>query len=91
MALGAVRIQDLHRWRPLRAEALESFWLFFDVNLDWDEISIDKALDSRIRVHLGIQPSASSSHGSCIEIHQQGTLAGSCICQRDIDILIPFN
>jgi hypothetical protein len=61
------------------------------VDLDRNELIFDKALDPSVGVHLGIQPSASSSHGSCIEIHQQGTLAGSCICQRDIDILIPLN
>jgi len=61
------------------------------VDLDRNEIIFDKALDPSVGVHLGIQPSASSSHGRCVEIHQQGALAGSCICQCDIDILIPFD
>jgi hypothetical protein len=75
----------------LRAEAFEGFGLLFDVDLDRNEISADEALNTRVGVPLGIQPSASSSHGRCVEIHQQGALAGSCICQCDIDILIPFD
>jgi hypothetical protein len=60
----------LDRRRPLRAEALEGFWLFFDVDLGRDIVVIDEALDARVGVYLGIQPSASSSHRSCVEIYQ---------------------
>ena len=91
MALGAIRIQDLHRWRPLRAEAFEGFWLLFDVDLDRNEISADEALNTRVGVHLGIQPSASPSHRSCIEIYQYRVLAALRFAKRNIDIVLPSN
>jgi hypothetical protein len=46
MPLGSVGIQHLDRWRPLRAEALEGFWLFFDVDLDRDVVVVDETLDA---------------------------------------------
>jgi hypothetical protein len=68
MSLGPVGIQHLDRWRPLRTKTLEGFWLFFDVDLDRDVVS-DEALDARVGVDLGIQPSAGSSHRSCVEVY----------------------
>jgi hypothetical protein len=91
MALGTIGIEHLDRWRPLRAEALEYFWLLLEVDLYREVEGIDKILDSRVRVNLGIQPSASSSHRSCIEIHQQRPLAGSCFFEGSIDINFPCN
>jgi hypothetical protein len=69
MSLGPVGIQHLDRWRPLRTETLEGFWLFFDVDLDRDVVVIDEALDAGVGVDLGIQPSAGSSHRSCVEVY----------------------
>jgi hypothetical protein len=69
MALGAVGIEHLDRWRPLRAEALEYFWLLFDMDLDRDVVVIDEALDARVGKDLGIQPSTGSSHRSCVEVY----------------------
>ena len=69
MSLGPVGIQHLDRWRSLRTETLEGFWLFFDVDLDRDVVVIDEALDARVGVDLGIQPSAGFSHRSCVEVY----------------------
>ena len=89
MALGAIGVEHLDRWCPLRAEALEYFWLLLDVDLYGKVMGIDKIVDSQVRVNLGIQPSAGSSHRSCIEIHQQRALARSRLFQSSIDILFP--
>ena len=69
MALGPVGIQHLDRWRPLRAEALKYFWLLFDMDSYGDVIVIDESFNTRVGINLGIQPSASSSHRSCVEIY----------------------
>jgi hypothetical protein len=76
MALGAIGVEHLNRWRPLRAEAFEYFWLLLDVDLYGEVMGIDEILHSRVRVNLGIQPSASSSHRSRVKIHQKRALAG---------------
>jgi hypothetical protein len=59
----------LDRWRPLRAKAIGGFWLFFDVDLERDVVVIDEVLDARVGVNLGIQPSTSFSHRSCVEVY----------------------
>jgi hypothetical protein len=79
----------LYRGCPLRAEALEYFRLLFDVDLYREIVGIDKILNSRVRVNLGIQPGAGSSHWCCIEIDQQRALAGSSFLERSIDIIFP--
>ena len=68
IAFGAVGVEHLNRRRPLGTEALKSLRLLFDVDLYRQEIVLDKALDAWVGIDLGIQPSASSSHGSGIEI-----------------------
>jgi hypothetical protein len=68
MALDTVGIQHLDRRRPLRAEALECFWLLFDVDSYGDVVAVDETFDTRVGINLGIQPGASSSHRRCAEI-----------------------
>jgi hypothetical protein len=43
-------------------------WLLFGVDLDGEIVVVDEALYARVGVNLGIQPSASSSHRSRVEI-----------------------
>jgi len=52
----------------LGSEPPEGFLVLLDVNLDGDEILIDELSYPLIRVYLGIQPSASPSHGRGAEI-----------------------
>ncbi len=88
---GAVGIEHLDRRRPLSTEALKCLRLFFDVDLYGQEIVLDEGLDARVGIHLGIQPSASPSHWSGIEIQQQGALASRCFGKCGIDISTPCN
>jgi hypothetical protein len=89
MSLGPVGIQHLDRWRPQSAEALEGFWLFFDVDLDWDVVVIDESLDACVGVHLGIQPSTSSSHRSCVEVYQHRAFARPRFGKCNINVILP--
>jgi hypothetical protein len=58
----------------LRAEALESFWLFFDVNLDWDEISIIK-LSIRASGYTSASSRAQAPHmGAALKSTNKGRL-----------------
>ena len=68
--LRPVRIRDDDRGCPLRAEPLEAFWVFLDVNLDWQEMLLDERRHAFVGVRLGIQPSACSSHRRGAEIEQ---------------------
>jgi hypothetical protein len=77
--------------RPLRAEALERFRLFFDVDFDRQVVFVDEALDARVGVNLGIQPSTSPSHRSCVEVYQQRALGGPRLRKRSINVLVPCN
>lgn len=91
MAFDARRIQHLNRWRPLRTESLERLWLVFGVDSYGYVIVIDETFDVRVRINLGIQPSASSSHRSRAEIDQHRALNGPRLCKCGIDIFLPFN
>jgi hypothetical protein len=91
MALGAVGIEHLYGWCPLRAEAFEYFRLLFNVDLYREVMGVDKVLDAGVRINLGIQPSASSSHRSRVKIHQKRSLVRSCLFQGSIDIIFPCN
>jgi hypothetical protein len=89
MSLAAVGIEHLDGRSPLRAEALENFWLLLYVDLNRDVVIMDKVLDTRIGVNLGVQPSTGSSHRSGVEIQQQRTLGRACLRKRRVDILSP--
>jgi hypothetical protein len=91
MALGAVVVEDLDRRRPLRAEAFEGLRLLFDVDFHGKVVGIDKALNARVGVDLGIQPSAGPSHWGRVKINQQRALARSCLLKRVINIRFPGN
>ena len=71
MSFRRVGIQYLDRWRPKSAEALERFWLLFDVYSYRKIMFRDETLNSRIGVYLDIQPGATASHRSGAEIQQQ--------------------
>src|SRR5205823_1293458 len=91
MALGSVRIEDNDRGRPLRAEALEGLRLFFDVDLHRQEVVADEALNAGIGINLSIQPSASSSHGSSIEIEQQWGVLLARLAERGVNVFQPLD
>ena len=55
MPLGLVRMEDLDRWRSLRAEALEYFGLFFDVDFDRQKVVVNGILAIARRVALDLR------------------------------------
>jgi hypothetical protein len=52
----------------LGAEALETLWVFFDVDLDRDESIFDERSYALVGVYLGVQPSTCPSHWGGTEI-----------------------
>jgi hypothetical protein len=91
VALDAFRIDEQQRRSPLRAEAIECLRLILDVDLDGDVTGVDGLPDLRIGVDLGIQPSASPSHGGRVEVHQEGLLRGLCLRECRVDVLEPLD
>jgi hypothetical protein len=91
MSLGSVRIEHLDRRCPLRAEALERFRLFFDVDFDRQVVFVDEALDARVGVNLGIQPSTSPSHGSRTEVEQHVLVLSARLAKRLVYVFDPLH
>ena len=52
---------------------------------------MDEAFDAGIGIDLGIQPSASPSHGSSIEIEQQGFVFLPRLSERRINVSDPLD
>jgi hypothetical protein len=52
------------------ADGLPQVRVFADVNADGDEVVVDESGHFRIRIHLGIQPSAAGSHRGGAEVEQ---------------------
>ena len=52
---------------------------------------MDEAFDAGIGIDLGIQPSASPSHGSSIEIEQQGFVFLPRLSERRINVFDPLD
>jgi hypothetical protein len=59
------------------------------VHANRNEGLLDELYDSRIRVHLGIQPSAAASHRRGAEIEQHLAAGRGCIAQRGIEVVSP--
>ena len=91
VTFGSIRVRENEGRRPLRTEALEDLGLFSDVNLDRQEVLADEPIDVGIRISLGIQPSARSSHRCGVEIQEQCLLGLPRLNERRIDVLAPFN
>jgi hypothetical protein len=51
----------------------------------------DEAGDALIRVDLGIQPSASTSHRRGAEVEQDRLALGLCVSQHLIDVVPPLD
>jgi hypothetical protein len=91
VAFRAVRICQDEGRRPLCAEPLERLRLVFDVNLDREEVLVDVSIDVRVRISLGIQPSARPSHGRSVEIDQQALAGLLRLAERFVDIPFPVD
>src|SRR2546421_6241806 len=93
--LRSVRIQLEDRRGPLRAvtltESLEVGRLLPHVQTRGDEVLRDEAGDAFIRVDLGIQPSAATSHRRSAEVEQHGLALGLCVAQHLIDVMPPID
>jgi hypothetical protein len=89
VALSAIRVEHDQRGSPLRPEALERGGLFFNVNLDGDEMPADERADVRIRIDLGIQPSTCPSSGRRVEVQQERQSFLPRMCHRRIYFLLP--
>jgi hypothetical protein len=91
MALGAVRVEDEERRRPLRVEPLERLGLLLDVSARGNEALGDEGGDLRIGVDLGIQPSACPSHRGGAEVEEQRALTLLRLAKRRIDVSTPLD
>jgi hypothetical protein len=78
------------RVEPL-SQALEIGGLIAHVHADRNDVFRDEARNSFIRIHLGIQPSASASHRSGAEVEEQGTMLLASVVERRIRISAPLN
>src|SRR5207249_11817864 len=70
VTFGAVCIRHDQGGRPLGFEALEILRAFLDVDLNGYKVLTNEPAHLLLRVNLGIQPSASRSHGRGAEIKQ---------------------
>jgi hypothetical protein len=73
----------------LHAEALETFRILFDVDLQRNKILIDEAGNPFVGINLGIQPSACASCRRRREIEEQSLVLKLRFGQRSINILLP--
>jgi len=75
----------------LRAESLESLRVLLDMVFYRDKVLVDEVADLRVRVDLGIQPSASPSHRSGTEIKKKGLVLFRRLMKGGIDVFVPGN
>jgi hypothetical protein len=61
------------------------------VDLHGDEVLHHELLHARIRVDLGIQPSAAASKRRGVEVHEERTPGRAGLCQRGVHVAAPLN
>jgi hypothetical protein len=88
LALGA---QDEQGRRPVHLEPVKGGGLLFDVDFDGNEVLVYEVGDPRVRIDLGIQPSAGPSSRGGAEVQQQGLVFLLGPRQGGIYILGPFD
>ena len=89
VTFGTARIRDNYGRSPLRAEALETLRVLFDMDLQRNEVLIDEAGNPFIGINLGIQPSACASRRRRAEIEEQGLVLKLRFRERSVNILLP--
>ena len=91
VTLVAAAVDDQRRRRPLRVEArtqpLELVGILAHMRAHGRELLLDEVHDSRIRIHLGIQPSTAASHRGGAEVEQHRFAAAPF--QRCFEIAFP--
>jgi len=91
MPFFALRIKNQNRWCPVHVKTVKPRGVFFDMSLDGYKIFLYERRDALIGVRLGFQPSTSASLRGCTKIKQDGPACLACVCQREIDVFVPFN
>ena len=90
-ALSAVAVEEEHRRRPDRLEAMEPRRMFLDVGFDRDELLVDELRSPAVAVRLGFQPSARPSRRRGAEIEQQRTVLRFRGGKRRVDVSTPVD
>lgn len=88
-------IEHQDRRCPLRgvsgAESLEFIGLFPHMNPHGNEVLLDEAGYPLVRVHLGIQPSTTTSHRRGAEVEEQVPLSGSRLLASGLEVALPID
>jgi hypothetical protein len=88
--LRSIRVRNDNRGSPLGTEALKTRRILLDVNFDWDKALVHHGAYTRVRVYLGIQPSACPSHWRGTKIEQYRASALLRAAKSLVDISFPL-
>jgi len=77
--------------RPNRIKAAKVFRIFFNVDVEWDELLVDKRRQTGVRIRLVFEPLAGASSRRGAEIDKQRFIFVLCSSQRLIGVRDPVN